>query len=159
VPASNRQFDRPSNQPGLVELRRWKNVPTRGKLLVMRVRSAIGHVLAVLAVAGLVLVPITRPAMAMSVAPDMHASMGDAMEAGSDIADAADEMPCCPSKPRLPDCSKDCPLMALCGTALLHFVSQIGLFVPVTFVSIVFPRDHSALVSIAQAPPRKPPKI
>ena len=125
----------------------------------MRVRSAIGRVLAVLAVAGLVLVPITRPAMAMSVATDMHASMGDAMAAGSVIADAADDMPCCPSKPTLPDCSKDCPLMALCVTAPLYFVSQTGLIVPVTFVSIVFPRDQSDLVSVAQTPPRRPPKI
>jgi hypothetical protein len=119
----------------------------------------MGRVLAVLAVAGLVLVPIKRPAMAMSVATDMHASMGDAMTAGSVIADAADEMPCCPSKPALPDCSKDCPLIALCGTAPLHFVTQTGLIISVTFVSIVFPRDHSALVSIAQSPPRRPPKI
>jgi hypothetical protein len=121
----------------------------------MRVRSAIGRVLAVLAVAGLVLAPITRPAMAMLVATDMHA----AMAAGSVIADPANEMPCCPSKPALPDCSKDCPLMALCGTAPLHFVSQTGLIVPATFASIVFARDHSALVSIALAPPRRPPKI
>jgi hypothetical protein len=133
--------------------------PHVGKLRVMRVRSAIGRVLAVLAVAGLVLVPITRPAMAMSVAGDIHANMGDAVAVGSVIADAADEMPCCPSKPALPDCSKDCPLMALCGTAPLYFLPQTGLIVPVTFVSIVFPRDHSALVSIAQAPPRRPPKI
>jgi hypothetical protein len=125
----------------------------------MRVRSAIGRVLAVLAVAGLVLAPITRPAMAMSVTTNMHASVGDAIAAGSVIADAADEMPCCPSKPALPDCSKDCPLMALCGTAPLHFVSQTGLIVPVTFASIVFPRGHSAFVSIAQSPPRRPPKI
>jgi hypothetical protein len=125
----------------------------------MRVRSAIGRVLAVLAVAGFVLAPIVRPAMAMSVATDMHASMGNAMTAGSVIVDAADEMPCCPSKPAMPDCSKDCPLMALCVTAPLYFVSQTSLAVPVTFVSIVFPRDQSDLVSIAQTPPRRPPKI
>jgi hypothetical protein len=125
----------------------------------MRVRSAIARVLAFLAVAGLVLVPITRPAMAMSAATDTRASMDGAMAAGSVVPDPASEMPCCPSKPAAPDCSKDCPLMALCGTAPLHFVSQTGLIVPVTFVSIVFPRDHSALVSIAQSPPRRPPKI
>ena len=81
------------------------------------------------------------------------------MAADSVIADAADDMPCCPSKPVVPDCSKDCPLMALCVTAPLYFVSQTSLVVPVTFVSIVFPRDQSDLVSIAQTPPRKPPKI
>jgi len=122
-------------------------------------RSTIGRVLSILAVLGLVLVPISRPTMAMSVVADMHASMGDAVAADSVIADPADEMPCCPSKPALPDCSKDCPLMALCVTAPLHFVSQTGLIVPITFVSIVFWRDHPDLVSIAQAPPRRPPKI
>jgi len=120
-------------------------------------RAAIGRVLAVLAVVGLVLVPIVRPAMAMSIAMDMHASVGDAMTAGSVVGE--DDMPCCPSKPVLPDCSKDCPLMALCVTAPLHFVSQAGLIVPLTFVSIIFPRSHSALASIAQAPPRRPPKV
>jgi hypothetical protein len=125
----------------------------------MKMRSAIGRFLAIFAVAGLVLAPIARPAMALSLARDMHASMGDAMAAGSVITDTADDMPCCPSKPTLPDCSKDCPLMALCVTAPLHFVAQTGLIVPLKFVSIVFPRDHSDLVSIAQAPPRRPPKI
>jgi hypothetical protein len=125
----------------------------------MKMRSAIGRVLAVLAVAGLVLVPIARPAMAMSVTTDVHASIAEAITAGPAVADAADDMPCCPSKPVLPDCSRDCPLMALCVTAPLHFVSQSGLIVPLTFVSIVFPRAHFHLVSIAQAPPRRPPKI
>jgi hypothetical protein len=121
----------------------------------MKMRAAIGRVLAVLAVVGLVLVPIVRPAMAMSMV--MHASIGDARAAGSVVGE--DDMPCCPSKPVLPDCSKDCPLMALCAAAPLHFPSQTGLMVPITFISIVFPRDHSDLVSIAQAPPRRPPKI
>jgi hypothetical protein len=97
--------------------------------------------------------------MAMSVGTDMDASMGNAMAADSAIADAADDMPCCPGKPALPDCSKDCPLMALCITAPLYFVSQTSLIVPLTFASIIFPRDNSDLVSIAQAPPRRPPKI
>jgi hypothetical protein len=125
----------------------------------MRVRSTLGRVLAVLAVAGLVVAPITRPVMAMSVPTDMPASMGDAMAPDSVVADAADDMPCCPGKPTLPDCSKDCPLVALCVTAPLYFVSQTSLVAPVTFVSIVFSRDQSDLVSVAQTPPRRPPKI
>jgi hypothetical protein len=50
-------------------------------------------------------------------------------------------------------------LMALCVTAPLHFASQIGLMAPLTFAGIVFPGDQSDLVSVADAPPRKPPKI
>jgi hypothetical protein len=120
--------------------------------------SSVGRLLAALAVAGLLLVPIFRPAMGMSVTADMHAGMGDAIATDSVAADASDQMPCCP-KPALPDCSKDCPLMALCVAAPLHFASQTGLIVPLTLVSILFPRDQSDPVSIAQTPPRRPPKI
>jgi hypothetical protein len=126
---------------------------------VMKVGFAIGRVFAVLAVAGLVLAPIARPAMALAMATDMHATMVDGMAAGSAGMGTTDDMPCCPSKPALPDCSKDCPLMALCVTAPIHFVSQTGLTVPLTFVAVVFPGARSDLVSIAQAPPRKPPKL
>ena len=113
----------------------------------MRFRSAFGRILAALAIVGLTLAPVVRPAMAMS---------GSAVD--TVVADAAD-MPCCPSKPALPDCSKDCPLMALCVTAPIHFVLQTGLTVPLTFVTVVFSGARSDLVSIAQAPPRKPPKV
>jgi hypothetical protein len=124
----------------------------------MRLRSAFGRVLAVLAIVGLALAPVVRPAMAVPVSKDMHAAMsGSAVDTG--IADAAADMPCCPSKPALPDCSKDCPLMALCVTAPVQCVSQTGLTVPLTFVTVVFSSAHSDLVSIAQAPPRKPPKV
>ena len=124
----------------------------------MRLRSAFGRILAVLAIVGLALAPVVRPTMAVPISKDMDAAMnGSAVD--TVIADAAADMPCCPSKPALPDCSKDCPLMALCVTAPIHFVSQTGLTVLLTFVTVVFPGAHSDLVSIAQAPPRKPPKV
>jgi hypothetical protein len=122
----------------------------------MRIRSAFCRILAVLAIVGLVLAPVVRPAMAVS--KDTHAAMSSSA-VDTVIADAADDMPCCPSEPAPPDCSKDCPLMALCVTAPIHFVSQTGLPVPLTFVTVVFPGAHSDLVSIAQSPPRRPPKI
>lgn len=126
----------------------------------MRGRSVIGRFFAVLAIAGLVLAPIVRPAMAMPMDMDTHASMGEPV-AADPVAPAAapNDMSCCPGKLSLPDCGKDCPLMALCGAAPLHFVSQTSLIVPIAFVSIRFPADQSALVSVARAPPRKPPKI
>jgi hypothetical protein len=124
----------------------------------MRLRSAFGRILAVLAIVGLALAPVVRPAMAVPVSKDMHAAMSG-LAVDTVIADAAADMPCCPSKPALPDCSKDCPLMALCVTPPVHFASQTGLMVPLTFVTVVFPGAHSGLVSIAQAPPRKPPKV
>jgi len=124
----------------------------------MKLRSAFGRILAVLAIVGLALAPVVRPPMAVPVSKDVHAALsGSAVD--TVIADAAADMPCCPSKPALPDCSKDCPLMALCVTAPIHFVSQTGLTILLTFVTVVFPGARSDLVSIAQAPPRKPPKV
>jgi hypothetical protein len=124
----------------------------------MRIRPALGRILAVLAIVGLALAPVVQPAMATQVSKDMPAAMSSSA-ADVVIADAADDMPCCPSKPALPDCGKDCPLMALCVTAPIHLVSQTALTVPVAFVTVVFPGAHSDLASIAQTPPRKPPKI
>jgi hypothetical protein len=120
----------------------------------MKIRSALGRVFAVLAIAGLVFAPIGR----LAIAADMHAT-GNAMAADDVAAGAADDMPCCPGKPALQDCSKDCPLMALCVTAPLYFASQTSLIVLLSFASIVFPVHQSELVSIAQAPPRRPPKV
>ena len=110
--------------------------------------------MALLAIGGLALAPMARSAMAMPATA--HSSMAQPMAAP---AAGLDDMPCCPHKSSLPDCSKDCPLMALCVTAPLHFASQIGLMAPLTFAGIVFPGDQSDLVSVADAPPRKPPKI
>ena len=120
----------------------------------MKGRAIFGYFLALLAIGGLAVAPMVRSAMAMSATA--HSSMAQAMAAAPA---GLDDMPCCPHKPSLPDCSKDCPLMALCVTAPLHFASQTGLMAPLTFAGIVFPGDQSDLVSVADAPPRKPPKI
>jgi hypothetical protein len=125
----------------------------------MRLRSAFGRSLAVLAIVGLALAPMVRPAMAVPVSKDMHAAMSGSAVDTVIVDDAAADMPCCPVKPALPDCSKDCPLMALCITSPVHFVSQTGLTLLLTFVTVVFPGAHSDLASIVQAPPRKPPKV
>jgi hypothetical protein len=97
--------------------------------------------------------------MALTAAVGVHASTSSAMATDSATAGAMDEMPCCPGKPSEPDCSKDCPLMALCVTAPLHFPSQISLNIPVEIVSIVLPGAQPDLAGIADDPLRKPPKI
>jgi hypothetical protein len=124
---------------------------------VVTLRSAIARCFALLAIIGLVLSPMMRPAMAVAVA--MPAS--DGVMAGMAEMEATGmpaDMPCCPGKPTLPDCGKDCPFMALCaGMALGGPV--FGLFVPLGLVSIVVPGNQSQLVGIWHAPPRRPPKI
>ena len=89
---------------------------------------------------------------------DTQMSMGHATAAGSVVADAMDDMPCCPGKPSVPDCSKGCPLMALCVSAPLHFASQAVLTIPLTIASIMLPGASPQLASVADAPPRRPPK-
>src|SRR5271154_2354920 len=123
----------------------------------MKGRSILGYFLAFFAIGSLALAPMVLPAMA--VPPTMHASMGEPMAAASMAPSAPDDMPCCPGKPSLPDCGNDCPFMALCGGMLLQGVSQSSLIVPLTLASIIFSGDQSALASVAQPPPRKPPKV
>jgi hypothetical protein len=119
----------------------------------MKRRSIVGYLLALFAISGFALAPMVRPAMAMSVAK--HASM--IMDAASMAPSTMDDMPCCPGKPA--DCGKDCPFMALCGGMPLQGVSQTSLIIPLTLLSVIFPTGESGLASVAQPPPRKPPKI
>jgi hypothetical protein len=125
----------------------------------VKIPLAMGRLLTIFAIVSLVLVPVVRPAMALTAAVGVQASTSSSMAAGSMVADAMDEMPCCPGKPSQPDCSKDCPLMALCVTWPLYFASQIGLTIPVVIVSMVLPSAQPDLAGIADAPPRKPPKM
>jgi hypothetical protein len=105
------------------------------------------------AIVGLLLAPMTPPAMAMP----MQGAMSEHVIADSS-AGAMDEMPCCPGKPSLPDCGKDCPFMALCGAAAILDVPQTSVPLSLTLAAVILPGDASALVSLAHAPPRKPPK-
>jgi hypothetical protein len=128
-----------------------------GVLRVVTFRSAIGHLSAVLAIVGLMLGSILRPVMAMPVGG--HASAGDASAMSDTMAAMPADMPCCPEKTPLPDCGKDCPFMTLCAGILLHSAPLGSLFVPLTLASIVVPGGQSDLLGIAQAPPKRPPKI
>jgi hypothetical protein len=121
----------------------------------MTVLSAIARILVVAAILGIVSAPVARTAMAIPVAAP--AAMSEQAAADLQVG-ATDDMPCCPGKPSLPDCDKDCPFTALCGAIVLHGVSQNGLIVPPMLVAVIWPGDPSALVSLAHAPPRKPPK-
>ncbi len=119
---------------------------------ILRVLSRI---VALAAVVGLLLAPMTRLVMAMPMG--MPAAASEQMAADSN-ASATDEMPCCPGKPSLPDCDKDCPFTALCSAVMLLNVPQTSLPLSLTLAAVILPGDPSALVSLAHAPPRKPPK-
>jgi hypothetical protein len=119
------------------------------------ISPVLSRVLALTAIVGLLLAPVTRLVMAIPV--DMQAATSEQMS-GDSKAGAMDDMPCCPGKPSLPDCDKDCPFTALCSAVVLLGVSQSGLPLPPTLAAVILPGDPSALVSLAHAPPRKPPK-
>ena len=68
----------------------------------MKVSAWLRRLLPILAIVGLVAGPFTVPMEGVAMAAAALSAMPD-------------DMPCCPDeKPAVPDCPKDCPLMAAC---------------------------------------------
>jgi hypothetical protein len=144
-------------------------------MAIMTRPATIGHLLALLAVVGLMLAPLVRPAMARGMADYAmptaavmtHAGMAragltdtgmaDTGMADADMADVMDAMPCCPHNTRVPDCGYDCRFMALCS-AMPFGVPLASLTTPLAEAGVVLPGDQSDLVSVTRSPPRRPPK-
>jgi hypothetical protein len=122
----------------------------------MGIRSAFGRICAFVAVLGLLLTPVARPAMAL--ATDVDAFPDVRAESGLGASMTTDEMPCCPAKPALPDCGKDCPFIGLCVGAALLGTPHVASIVPITPATIILPGGQIGLASIARAPPQRPPK-
>lgn len=125
---------------------------------------ALRRLLPLLAVLSLALAPVTASAAAagmrasISVTADHHAMAG--MGADDMAGMAMDDMPCCPDeKPAMPDCSKACPLMALCLAKVVPGLpTGAGLPVPVSNATEVRWGGNAAFASLAQAPPSEPPR-
>ncbi|WP_183512900.1 hypothetical protein [Methylobacterium brachythecii] len=125
---------------------------------------ALRQLLPLLAVLSLALAPVT----ASAAAAGMHAAtamQGHAMampdEAMDDMAGMAmDDMPCCPKeRPAMPDCSKGCPLMALCLAKVATGLP--GAFGPLDRVADVEGQTWGVTASfdsLAQGPPTEPPR-
>jgi hypothetical protein len=120
----------------------------------VKARLTIRCFLILLAIVGLMLAPVARPALA--VAMDMQTTDG---QSGTDLRQASDGMPCCQEQPAQPACGKDCPLMALCVGTPLHGVSATEVGVRRTSVEALGPHDRPGLLSITRAPPQRPPEI
>ena len=118
----------------------------------VKVPLAAFRILALLAIAGLLLAPMVGSADTMHSA---NATMQEGTMADSAAA-MPDGMPCCPGKPSIPDCDKDCLIM--CCAMVLHNTAHTGLIAPLDLASIVVTGEASALVGLAQEPPRKRPK-
>jgi hypothetical protein len=113
-------------------------------------RLTIRHLLAALALLGLVLGPMVAPAMAMPA--DMAASAVIDMK-------VSDGMPCCPDSPAKPDCQKVCPFMAVCaGLVFPGLAGGATLTVPTALLAVIAPCDDAKRNGLGQAPPPRPPK-
>jgi len=123
----------------------------------MSFSAAIRRMLPALAVVGLVLAPVARPAMAMPT--DMNPAMSGHAEAADQVAMAMpDGMPCCPHEQQKSDCGKDCPLMAMCVAPLHSTLPDYSFSMPVVQGYVVALCDDRTLDSLSQAPPPRPPK-
>jgi hypothetical protein len=79
------------------------------------------------------------------------------------MADSAMEMPtgmpCCPDDSAVPDCGKDCPLMALCFAAtVLNLTTVTALVVPPKLGSRVLLGNDLDVVGCTDGPSPRPPK-
>jgi hypothetical protein len=110
----------------------------------------IGRLLGLLAIIGLVVAPIAGAEVAL---PNEATAMVDDSAMGM-----SQDMPCCPKKAPTPDCSKDCPLMAICATQLpCNAVQGLGLLIPLKLAGLLFPGNESDVAGVSQSPPLRPP--
>jgi len=125
---------------------------------------ALRRLLPLLAVLSLALAPVTASAAAAGMRAPM-AVQGNVMamsdEAMDDMAGMAmDEMPCCPKEqPDMPDCSKGCPLMALClAKVATGLPVAVGLPGRVSVVEGTAWGVTASFDSLSQGPPTEPPR-
>jgi hypothetical protein len=110
------------------------------------------RLLAVFAIVGLVIAPLTARANAAGMA-----SM--AMMPMSDYATGmADDMPCCPDKSAPVDCDQ-CPLMALCAATTLQAPLPAGVAeIRAVTLRMLLPGSDPEVESVGYSPPPKPPR-
>ena len=107
-----------------------------------------------LALLGLVLSPLARPAIAVDSGAAVQGDM--AAHGALDMGD----MPCCPDQMPMPDCGKDCPFMAVCATQFLSTMPQgTGFLIPPTRASLVVAGNDVVPSGLTQRPPPRPPKL
>jgi hypothetical protein len=117
---------------------------------------AICGLLAILAIVGLVVGPIAKPAMAMPYPVHTGAASG---EPDATMA-MPEDMPCCPTKAPIPDCCKDCLFMGMCATQFLcDAVPGAGFVLPFGLASVILPGNDMDVAGLSQRPPPRPPKI
>ena len=125
---------------------------------------ALRRLLPLLAVLSLALAPVTASAAAAGMRAPIGVQ-GHAMAMPDNALDdmagmAMDEMPCCPKEqPDMPDCSKGCPLMALClAKVATGLPGALGLPGRVAVVAGAVWAVTASFDSLSQGPPSEPPR-
>jgi hypothetical protein len=120
----------------------------------------LGRLVAVLAIIGLALAPVARPAMAAGTMSDESMSaMTDDMSMSATADAMAGDMPCCPSKAPTPiDCDK-CVFMAACAAKCFSGLT-VALFQPFFAASAGFahPQNDFWPDDLGHPPPDHPPR-
>ena len=128
-----------------------------------------------LAVLSLALTPVTAPAATAGMHASMAAQVASSMPAGHhhgmvmvdadmgamDMAEMAmDDMPCCPKKKaEKPDCTKGCPLMALCLASVASLLPvTVAVPAPVATRATLFWAASASFASVHGTPLPEPPR-
>jgi hypothetical protein len=121
-------------------------------------KTTIRRLLAIAMIAGLVLAPFARPAMAGMVA-DGSMSAADDMSASATTDNMANDMPCCPSKAPAPVGCDKCIFMAACTSKCFAGLT-IALFQPPLAVAVDVARPQSDFWrdGLGRPPPEYPPR-
>ena len=109
------------------------------------------RVLAALALLGILLAPLARPAMAAS-------GMASAVSHQEMTMDAAGGMSCCPDEVPPSDCGKHCLMMMCAAGALSMLAAPSWQFMPEFADADPSLRPDGARSGISITPPPKPPK-
>jgi hypothetical protein len=125
----------------------------------MNGQITIRRLLAIFMIAGLVLVPLSRPAMAGMVSDAPMQAMADDMSSSATANEMASEMPCCPSKAPTPIGCDKCVFMAACTTKCFPGMTT-ALFQPMFAVSAGLgrPRNDFWPDGLGHPPPEHPPR-
>jgi len=111
-------------------------------LLVRRAFIFLPRLLVAIAVLGMLAAPYGPQVLA--AAPAAQATM-------------AETMPCCPDQPAQ-DCTKQCPLMALCATQLLAGAVLVADSASMILLARLMPASDPPLAGLGAHPPPKPPR-
>jgi hypothetical protein len=115
----------------------------------VKLRMTMSKLPAALAVLGLLLAPVARPAVAATMqAVADHSAM-----------EMAADMPCCPEQGPAKDCVKDCPLMAICMASSVPPLPAVAApFLPPKAAELLLSGNDADPAGLGTGPPQRPPK-